>query len=314
MLFLNRDDVATRAEKINRVMSEELPTNIAGYATNFAQRGEVGVLHMAAVDSGPISHRVEIDSLADYLRAYMGVADPEAMTRLDWLVTPQQKLRTLSQGAVFHDGLGVLGRMQTVLSWYPEELWRVLLAAQWGRIGQEEAFPGRCAEIGDELGSRILTARLVRDLMRLFFLMERSYAPYSKWVGTAFSRLACAPHATPALSAALDAGDWAAREDALVQAYRIAAEMHNELRLTDPLPTEPTLFHGRPFRVSHGDIFASALVQSLDDSMLTLAAQVGAVDQWVDSTDVLSYTENCRRTSAMYAGLTSASERKAANP
>ena len=36
---------------------------------------------------------------------------------------------------------------------------------------------------------RIVTARMAEKLMRLCFLIERRYAPYSKWFGAAFSRL-----------------------------------------------------------------------------------------------------------------------------
>ena len=57
------------------------------------------------------------------------------------------------------------------------------------RLAQEESFPGRCGEGGDEVGSRINAARLVRDVMRMCFLLERRYAPYGKGLGTAF----CAP-------------------------------------------------------------------------------------------------------------------------
>ena len=31
---------------------------------------------------------------------------------------------------------------------------------------------GPCGEVGDELGSRVITARLIRELLFLFFLME----------------------------------------------------------------------------------------------------------------------------------------------
>jgi hypothetical protein len=47
---------------------------------------------------------------------------------------------------------------------------------------------GRCAEVGDELGSRVVAARLVREVMHLAFLLEQQYLPYSKWLGTAFAR------------------------------------------------------------------------------------------------------------------------------
>ncbi len=37
--------------------------------------------------------------------------------------------------------------------------------------------------IGDEVGSALIGSRLVRDIMRLCFLMEQTYAPYAKWFG-----------------------------------------------------------------------------------------------------------------------------------
>ena len=52
-------------------------------------------------------------------------------------------------------------------------------------------------QVQDELGSRLVAMRLVRDLMRLGFLLERQYAPYIKWLGTAFQRLDCARVLTP---------------------------------------------------------------------------------------------------------------------
>ena len=70
-------------------------------------------------------------------------------------------------GAVFHDGTRGLTRARAALSWYPHDLWRYVLSCQWSRIAEEEAFGGRRAEAGDELGSAIVMARLARDLMRL---------------------------------------------------------------------------------------------------------------------------------------------------
>jgi hypothetical protein len=56
-------------------------------------------------------------------------------------------------GAVFEDRTGELTRVRSALSWYPRDLWYYVLSCQWSRIAAEEAFPGRCAEAGDELGS-----------------------------------------------------------------------------------------------------------------------------------------------------------------
>jgi hypothetical protein len=71
--------------------------------------------------------------------------------------------------------------MRERLAYYPRDVWLYLLAAGWARIGQEEHLMGRAGTVGDEVGSALIGARLVRDIMRLAFIMERTYAPCAKW-------------------------------------------------------------------------------------------------------------------------------------
>src|SRR4051812_34493876 len=162
-------------------------------------------------------------------------------------------------GAVFHDGLGTLAETRGLLTYYPYDIWLHLLAAQWARISQQEPFVGRTGEVGDELGSALMAADLVQDVMRLGFLMERRYAPYSKWFGSAFARLECASRLRPHLAAVLSAHGWHDRQQHLVRAYEIIAAMHNDLGITEPLSTETSRFHGRPFLIIHADRFADAI-------------------------------------------------------
>lgn len=76
-------------------------------------------------------------------------------------------------GVVYHDGLNVLEPMRERFAYYPHDLWLYLLSAQWQRIGQEEPFVGRAGIVGDELGSAVIAARLVHDIMQLCFLMGK---------------------------------------------------------------------------------------------------------------------------------------------
>lgn len=64
---------------------------------------------------------------------------------------------------MFHDPAGLLTDRREALRWYPDDVWRDVLAAGWLRIDQEEPFVGRTGGRGDDLGSRILTARMARD-------------------------------------------------------------------------------------------------------------------------------------------------------
>ena len=216
------------------------------------------------------------------------------ITVQNWLTTPQQLLLEVTAGAVFHDPNGDLKRVRSKLEWYPNDIWLWLLACQWRRIAQEEAFVGRTAEVGDELGSRILTARLVRDLMRLYFLIERRYTPYSKWLGSAFRNLRIAPGLVPYLDAALKATDYPARETGLCSAYEYIARCYNQLNLTPPVDPEVRLFYKRPFRVLGGDRFAEVCLAAIHDEWLKGQPLVGSIDQFVDSTDVLSSAHRSR--------------------
>src|SRR5579863_2921717 len=81
----------------------------------------------------------------------------------------QGALREITGGAVYHDGLGELIPLRQKLAWYPHDVWLFMVACQWIRLEQEEPFPSRCGEAGDELGSRVIAARLVREVMQLCF-------------------------------------------------------------------------------------------------------------------------------------------------
>jgi hypothetical protein len=237
-------------------------------------------------DEVPVTHHVEIDTIDGWLARRLGLGRPDAMDAIDWLATPQQLLLEATSGSVFHDGLAELDRVRAALAWYPEPVWLWLLACQWRRIDQEEAFVGRTAEVGDDLGSRLIAGRLVRDVMRLGFLVERRYAPYSKWLGSAFSRLDVAEEVGPALSRALDATAHEAREAAIVDALEAVARRFNDLRLTDAEDPTARPFHSRPYLVLGASRFVSACLERVDDPFLRSLPLVGSIDQLSDSTEM----------------------------
>jgi hypothetical protein len=291
-LFLSAADAEQHAEAIRDCFRHRLPYSFLGYPTSFEEiPGEPGVLRFEPKTSGPVNHRVGVTTLRAFIREYLGLdwTRDLQLSAADWLTLPQQKLRTLTAGGLYHTALGDVPALRAQFAWYPRDIWLLLLAAGWTRISQEEAFVGRAGDVGDELGSAVIAARLVRDLMQLCFLMERQYAPYAKWFGTAFNQLACAPQLQPILRAALGAADWQTREAHLNQAYSIVAAMHNALGLTAPLPIEGSLYHQRPYTVIHGDRFASALIEAIHDPALRQLARdhpIGSLDQFSDSTDL----------------------------
>ena len=303
-LFLRSEDyTAELAAEIHRMLGDELPFEIRGFSTHMEEvNPAVNTVFMAPRTERPINHMVNVTTARTFFMNYLGVQPlDQTLSPAEWLTMPEQHLRTVRSGGVWYDGTGELTRARQLLDWYPDDLWRYVLKCQWRRIEQEEAFPGRCAEVGDELGSRVVAARLAREVMHLAFLLERQYMPYSKWLGTAFSRLECAPELEPALMGALNAADWPERERNLSRAYETVARQQNALRLADPVPDTVSPFWDRPFQVIHGDRFAAALEQTItDEAVKRLPQYLGSTTQWVDSTDVLSYPRWCGPLAGLY--------------
>ena len=271
-LFVAADQIVA----VSSIVEAALPEAFRGWPTRFGW------------DAVAVRHHVEISELGSWMRDRLGVDPSNRLTSIDWLSMPHQRLAEVTQGPVFHDGSGVLTRVRADLAWYPDQVWLYVLGSQWRRIAQEQAFVGRTAEAGDELGSRVVAARIVRDLMRLCFLLERRYPPYSKWLGTAFSKLAAADALAPALERALSAANYAEREAALVVAYRMLGEQQNALAITHHIDPEPRQFYGRPYLVAPAEDFVAACMAPIDNPWLASLAPAGSVDQFADSTDVLA--------------------------
>lgn len=293
MLFLDEDTHARLREPVGLALSSALPQVFRGYPT-------AGSSPAPAAGSG--EHGVELLTARGFFESYLGFDLHEELEPVDWLTFPEQKLLAIGAGAVFHDGIG-LQAIRDRFQAYPRDVWLYLLAAGWIQIGQEEHLMGRAGLVGDEIGSALIGARLVRSLMRLGFLMERQYAPYPKWLGTAFSRLACAAALSPRLRAVLTATAWPERERALASAYQEVAALHNALGVTAPLPVTVSRFHDRPFQVIHGRAFADAIRQRIADPTVRRIAAgrlIGGVDQWSDSTDLLCDPARRRALRALY--------------
>ncbi len=292
LLFVDEQAYADVATPIQSELSQQLPRVFYGYSTHFGEPDDEGVQVRAVRDAGPVDHKVEVHTPHQFCLDRLGVDPRDGFRVEDWLILPQQKLLEFTAGRVYHDGLAELEEIRARLAWYPRDVWLYLLACQWHRISQQEPFVGRTGEVGDEVGSQLIASSLVRDVMRLCFLMERRYAPYTKWFGTAFSQLEAAPVLTPSLQGVLRSRTWQERERHLCAAYEAVAHIHNALRITDRLAEHVSFFHDRPFRVIHGGRFTTAIIDAIDDpevrDLVNRVGMIGAIDQVTDNVDVLS--------------------------
>ncbi|EWT01264.1 hypothetical protein N865_05645 [Intrasporangium oryzae NRRL B-24470] len=258
LVFLAEDDEPRHGADVREALQRDLPPTFAGHPPAY-----------------------EVHTVRGYVRQQLELDIDRDIEPQDWLTLPEQGLRMFTSGVVFHDELG-LQAARDRLAYYPKDVWLYLLIAGWWRVHPEMNLVGRAAAAGDELGSSLIGSRLVGDLMRLAFLMERQYAPYSKWFGTAFSRLACGPELTPLLWNVMRAEAWEDREAALMTAYEKLFQMHNALGLTAPVTTEVVQMWGRPFKVAWADIPGLLLPLIQDPAVVSIARRwpVGPVDQF----------------------------------
>jgi hypothetical protein len=279
-IFVHADDIRPVIAAVN----EQLPESFSGWPVRYGW------------DEYPVTHHVEVSTLAEWSTFFLGGNATQPLTTIDWLLAPQQHLLGATRGAVYHDGLGTLVPMREQLGWYPADVARWMVACQWQRVAQEEAFTGRTAEVGDELGSRLVASRLVRELMRVHFLLAHEYWPYTKWFGSAYKSLPGANELLPHFEAAIAATNYADREAALVECFEGVA------RLDDDLDIDPSArnFYNRPFRVLDAGRFAAAHRERITDPWLRHVPLVGSIDQFADSTDVLANPEYAQRLRALY--------------
>ena len=264
LLFLSENDYEKNKDKLWVVLSERLPYKFRGYPTNFGKPDEFGVQLLEEIRKGPVNHRVEIFTIRSFFKEYLYFDPHREVKTSDWLRFPEHKLLTITKGKIFHDALN-LDKTRKRFNYYPRDIWLHLLSLQWYRISQEEPFMGRCGDVGDELGSKIIASRLVKNLMKLCFLMEKTYAPYSKWFGTAFSELKSTKKLIPIFNQVLTTQSWKEREEHLSQAYTEVARLHNKLRITKTMNTEVSTFHNRPYLIIHAKNFSDEIKKIIVD-------------------------------------------------
>lgn len=276
-LFLKEEDMPQK-ENVLRVLGEQLPCTFCGYSVNFSapDPNDNGVQHPEFIAEGPVRPLVWVQTFADFLQSYAGIAEPDAMTPVDWLAVSEHRLLALTAGELFEDGLQVQKTLDK-LRFYPREVLLYLVASNWSLIAEEQAFVRRCAEVGDEIGSALVCGRMAERLMRLAFLYCGQYAPYSKWFGTAFARLPVGEELKTALHNAVTSGNIDAREENLVRAQVLAAEMHNASGLTAPVDFAVQSYFGRSGKVIFAEVFAEAAQEQLRGTALENVPLIGSM-------------------------------------
>ncbi|HVE59585.1 MAG TPA: DUF4037 domain-containing protein [Pyrinomonadaceae bacterium] len=296
-VFLRDEDYEKYFAQINRVLDENLPAEFYGFPTVF----EIVANDDQRNKRENFRHQIVIETINKHFLRYLGCNPFEKLRATDWLAFPEHKLLGVTSGKVFSDESGELESVRRKFAYFPNDVWLYLLAAQWTKIFEEQAFVGRCGQVGDELGSALIAARQIKNLMRLGFLIERKYAPYSKWFGSGFSRLNCAGELNPVFEKVLQACAWRERDNFLAKAYRIVIKNYNNLKITSPMNEEVSEYFSRPFlAIKDESVVGKLLSEITDEEIKSIEHSLGSVNQFVDSNALLNDVSLTQKLKSLY--------------
>jgi hypothetical protein len=285
-LLVPADLVADVVEYLERT----LPDSYADLPTRFATTWDPVV-----------RQRVEVATAEDFVTSRLGLDASRDLDAVDWLCLTGQCLLEVTAGPVFADTLGTLTRLRQRLAWYPDPVWRYVVAADWTRLAEHLPLMGRSGQRGDDLGSRILAGRIAHTVMHLAFMLERRWPPYPKWMGTMLTQLPIAGELVPGLTAVLTAGQWRQRQNATREVLAVLHHAQQEARLPTPRDEVTEPFFDRPFLGIRAETMEILLNGVSDPLVHRLPPGVGAVEQWADNVKVL--TDPTRRVRAARSQL-----------
>jgi hypothetical protein len=159
-----------------------------------------------------------------------------------------------------------------------------MMQSQWAKIIDEFQMQARTGEEGDILGSRVIAARQIYNIIFMCFLLERKYVPYAKWrTKTWRERLESGRNMHDKLMRILDEPSWKRRQRMLAQAYQVLAKMHNGLHIMEPMPTDIIDYYERGYPVIDAwKIFFGFEKVIRNPKLRNMKYPIGSVDQFID--------------------------------
>jgi len=301
MLYLRDEDDCMKRE-IYDMFAENLPHEHRGFSTHFTSDGhEDGVRGMNLFTEGKLKPFIEIVALEEYVGGWhIGISDLANISDLDWLTLSEHRLLGITSGKIFKDDLGLKERLEHI-RFYPENIRLYLIASNWRLISKEEAFVKRCANVGDEIGSALICGRIAERLMRLAFLYCKKYAPYSKWFGTAFSRLPISDDLKNALLKAVTASDIETRENEIIRAQLLTVDLHNKTGITEFIDVEiDDDFLRRGIKSIHAYKIANTVQAKLKGTGLEKYPLIGSFNGVAEMNDLWDFLPLMRKAKAIY--------------
>lgn len=135
------------------------------------------------LDTANAGKRVGVFTVGKFYKELIGLKRAPK-TDEEWLCITDEQLAHATNGEVFEDPLGGFAFIRKKLKeYYPETVWKRKIAqtaALMSQTGQYN-YP-RMMQRGDKVTAGIYLGDFLKNTMQMMYLLNRQYAPYTKWM------------------------------------------------------------------------------------------------------------------------------------
>ncbi len=288
-LFLQDENISKRND-LAEYLSKNLPDTFESIDVNWSEPAEDGS-RTPEPTNGKVNHKIMIFTIQEYLQHHFNILDLDSLKPEQWLTLSEQKLLEFVSGEIFIDGFGKITELRKKMQYYPPIIKYINLLGEWNAIASEIAFIGRTRMLYDELGTHLITCRIINRLMRIGFILENQYTPYAKWIGSKFYYLPIAREVHSLFQQIIVSAEWEERENTLIECYLIyAREMKKSGLISKEI--EEKFYYSRPQKVINVEDIISDLKTKINNEMADKYKwgslnQIIAITDTIDSRDYL---------------------------
>jgi len=284
---------------LDKILDENLPLKFEGFPTRFTFTE-----HWGSIPSkdGTGYHHVVITTPQRFLELTIGVPGvPES--DIDLLAVSEQRLLEFTSGKVFEDFTGELTALREKLAYFPDDVWRYRIAYSLSDIGCDDSLISLCGQRGDIISMHLNAARTVEKIMRLVFLLNRTYAPlYPKWLHRNFMKLPeIASDIEKPLLIVLEEKEYQPKMEALKLIYEkilTFMEDHNLCKKHPAVFQRDNSGIDYDIQTSSKDVL-STICGDLKSRLID-GISLGAIDQWMFNQDIIVNAEHMKSLLPVY--------------
>ena len=149
--------------------------------------------------------RVGVFRIGDFYESLIGLKDIPT-TQNQWLFLDDYRLATAVNGKVFRDDLGEFTRIRRgIQEYYPEEVRIKKIARQAALMAQSGQYNySRMFGRGEKVTASIALSEFMKHTMAMVYLLNRTYAPFYKWMHRGMEKLRVLPEIREILNMLVD--------------------------------------------------------------------------------------------------------------